>query len=93
MRIRFPYLIWPRKWWKWVIDGEVVLGLGVDNEPDRRAPPVSARGRRREARTGWLGQGERLAEERERKVRGRIGPRGRIVGLRSGEEKKERKPG
>jgi hypothetical protein len=23
---RFPYSIWPRKWWKWVVDGEVVLG-------------------------------------------------------------------
>jgi hypothetical protein len=26
IRIRFPYLIWLRKWWKWVVDGEVVLG-------------------------------------------------------------------
>jgi hypothetical protein len=26
IRIRFPYLIWPRKWWKWVVDGEVVVG-------------------------------------------------------------------
>jgi hypothetical protein len=26
IRIRFLYLIWPRKWWKWVVDGEVVLG-------------------------------------------------------------------
>jgi hypothetical protein len=23
---RFPYSISPRKWWKWVVDGEVVLG-------------------------------------------------------------------
>jgi hypothetical protein len=26
IRMRFPYLIWLRKWWKWVVDGEVVRG-------------------------------------------------------------------
>jgi hypothetical protein len=26
VRVRFPNLIWPRKRWKWVVDGEVVLG-------------------------------------------------------------------
>jgi hypothetical protein len=26
VRKRFPYLIWLRKEWKWVVDGEVVLG-------------------------------------------------------------------
>jgi hypothetical protein len=26
VRKRFPYLIWLRKEWKWVVDSEVVLG-------------------------------------------------------------------
>jgi hypothetical protein len=26
VRKRFPYLIWLRKEWKWVVDGEVILG-------------------------------------------------------------------
>jgi hypothetical protein len=26
VRVRFPYSNWPRKWWKRVVDDEVVLG-------------------------------------------------------------------
>jgi hypothetical protein len=26
VRVRFPYLNWLRKWWRRVVDGEVVLG-------------------------------------------------------------------
>jgi hypothetical protein len=68
---------------------QVRVVLGVEERPDRHAPPVSARRRKREARAGWSGLGERMGREREARERGGEGGRG--PGRKGRKEKRKRR--